>query len=457
MQQQIPLTSTTADGDVTGQEELINIYPRKSTGGKYPFSLVGTPGLAYFLELPTTPIKGLHKVGDRAFAVTPTKLYEIFKNGSYNELGDVNLTGHVVIDDNGYQLVMVDGFSGYYYDTREDEVSIIDVDGFYPSSTVTYQDGYFIFNRTGTSQFFLSDLLSVEFDPLDYASAEGQPDILVAVLSDHREVFMFGVDTIEVWYNSGASLFPFARNQGAFVEKGCAAPYSIVKQDNTVYFVGSDLMVYTMAGYTPSKISNEAVDNDLKGVDVSNATAYTYQEDGHLFYMLTIPANNVTWCYDISTGAWHKRTSYQFGRHLSNSIVFFDNKNLVGDFQNGRIYQMVSNYYTDDGEPIIREFTLPVVNNGRDFITVNSLEFDIDSGIGLTNGQGSDPQMRVFYSKDNGNTYGQNFKVGMMGKKGQYLRRTKVNRFGCARQFTFKSQISDPVPVLIGGAWVEVK
>ncbi|MEY8206109.1 MAG: packaged DNA stabilization protein [Bermanella sp.] len=455
-QKQIPLTATTAEGDVSGSESLINLYPRKTTGAKYQFALKGTPGLAYFLELPTFPVKALYQSRGKAFAATPTKLYEIFKNGTYKELGDVDLTGRVVMADNGNQLVMVDGNKGYYWDFSTDLVKQITAEGFYPASTVTYQDGYFIFERKGTGQFFVSKLLTVDFDALDYASAEGQPDELVAVLSDHREVFMFGTDTIEVWYNSGAADFPLERNQGAFMEKGCGAKYTIAKQNNTVYFVGSDFMVYQMAGYTPSRISTHAVEQTLKNTDLTDAFAYSYQDEGHLFYVLTIPSRKLTWCYDISTGAWHQRQSYQFGRHLSECVCFFDSKTLVGDFQSGRIYQLASNYYTDDGEPIIREFVLPAINNGREYLTVDSLEFDMSSGVGLVAGQGDDPELRVFTSKDGGTTYG-NFKAGRIGKLGEHLTRCKVNRFGAARQFTFKAQISDPVPVDIGGAYIEVR
>ncbi len=454
---QIPLAANTSEQDISGNELLVNVYPRKSTGGKYPFNLINTPGLAFFLELPTSPIKALHQNGNRAFAVTPTKLYEIFNNGAYVELGDVELSGRVVMEDNGSQLVMVDGAKGYYYDTSTNEVNRITAEGFYPASTVTYQDGYFIFDRKGTGQFFISNLLDVTFDPLDFATAEGQPDPLVAVLSDHREVFMFGTETIEVWYNSGAADFPFERNQGAFIEKGCGARYTVAKQNNTVYFVGSDLMVYQMTGYTPVRISSHAVEKTLKDVDLSDAFAYTYQDEGHLFYVLTIPARDLTWCFDISTGAWHIRQSYQFGRHQSNNAIFFNSKTFVGDFQNGRVYQMASNYYTDDGEPVIREFVLPTVNQGREFLTVDSLEFDMETGVGLTLGQGDDPELRVYFSKDGGNTYSESFKVGKIGKRGDYLTRAKVNRFGCARQFTFKVEISDPIPIDIGGAWIEAR
>ena len=456
VQRQIPLVANTGEGDIAGQEKLINVFPEKSTGGKYPFTLKNCPGLAFFLELPTFPVKGLHFNRGRAFAVTPTKLYEIFNNGSYAELGDVNLTGRVVMEDNGIQLVMVDGSRGYYWDAETNLVKQITGDGWYPAETVAYQDGYFIFERKDTGEFFLSDLLSITFDPNDYGIAQGQPDKLVAVISDHREIFMFGTESTEVWYNSGAADFPLERNQGAFIEKGCAAPYSIAKKNNTIYFIGSDLMVYQMVGYTPVRISSHAVEDDLKGVNLESTFAYTYQEGGHLFYVLTIPERSKTWCFDISTGAWHIRKDYNFGRHRSDCHVFFNGKNLVGDFQNGRIYQMTTNYYSDDGEPIVKQFTLPTVNNGREFLSVFSFELDMSSGIGLTYGQGSDPKAILTFSKDNGKTWS-NDKFAGLGKKGEYLERVKWNRLGAARQFTFDISISDPVPLDIGAAYLEVK
>lgn len=457
MQREIPLAANTSEQDISGNELLVNVYPRASTGGKYPFNLINTPGLAFFCELPTFPVLGLHNNKGRVFAVTPSKMYEIFKDGTFKELGDVDLKGRVSMEDNGIQVVVVDGFKGFYYDANTKEVEQITHEAFYPASTVTYQDGYFLFDRKGTGQFFISELLDVDFDPLDFATAEGQPDNLVAILSDHREIFLFGEDTIEVWYNSGSSDFPFERNQGAFIEKGCGARYSVAKQNNTVYFIGSDLMVYQMTGYTPVRISTHAVEKTLKDVDLNDAFAYTYQDEGHLFYVLTIPSRDITWCYDISTGAWHIRQSYQFGRHQSNNAIFFDSKTLVGDFQNGRIYQMAGNFYTDDGEPVVRKFVLPTVNNGREFLTIDSLEFDMGTGVGLIRDQGDDPELRVYFSKDSGKTYSESFKRGRIGKVGEYLTRAKVNRFGAARQFTFKVEISDPIPIDIGGAWVEVR
>ena len=457
MQRQIPLTTGVSEKDVAGTETLINLYPRQTSGGKYPYKLIGTAGLAFFCELPTKPVKALYKYGPRVFAVTPSKIYEIHSNSSFTELGDVSLFGNrLSVADNGLQMVVVDGIKGYSLDFDSNEVKQIEQEGFYPSSTVTYQDGYFIFSRAGTGQFYLSELLDTDFDPNDFGTAEGQPDKLLAVLSDHREVFMFGESTIEVWYNSGDPDLPFERNQGAFIEKGCAAPYAITKQNNTIYFVGSDLMVYQMSGYTPIRISTHEVERTIKDVSLSDAFSYTYQDQGHLFYMLTIPAANITWCYDISSGTWHIRQSYQFGRHISNCIVNAFSRNLVGDFQSGVIYELSQDYYRDNLDPIVRVMTLPTIANGREFVTVNSLELDMSSGVGVNFGDGFDPELRVFVSKDGGSTYAQNHRNVKIGKQGEFLTRVKTNRLGRARQFNFKIEISDPIPVSIGGAWVDV-
>lgn len=456
MQTPIPLTSNTTEKGITGGQELVNLYPRITSQGKYPFKLIGTPGTANFCELPTFPVKELRKAKGRAFAFTPSAIYEIFQNNTFQELAQVSLNGiRLSIANNGLQVVVVDGIKGYSIDLSSNEVVEIIQDGFYPSTNVIYQDGYFIFNRVGTGQFYLSELLDVAFDPNDFGSAEAQPDKLVSIISDHRELFLFGEETIEVWYNSGDAALPFERNQGAYIEKGCAAPYSVSKANNTIYFIGSDRMVYSLNGYTPIRVSNHEVESTLSNAELSEAFSYTYQEQGHLFYVLTIPSKNKTWCYDISTGSWHIRKSYQFERHVSNCKVEVFNKNLVGSFNSGVIYELNSRYYRDDLEPLIRELTLPTISNGRSLFSIAGLELDMSSGVGLTNGDGFDPELRIFTSKDGGKSFLQHSKVVPIGKEGEFLTRAKATRFGVGRQFTFRVEISDPIPVEIGGAWLE--
>ena len=453
---QIPLASSEVEKSVTGIESLTNIYPVKSGGGKYQFSLVNSPGMAPFITLPiTSPIKALHLWDSRAFAVTSKKLYEIFSDGTHKELGELTASGHVVTANNTHQLVIVDGLRGFAYDDNTKKITELAGDGWYPARGVTQQDGYFIFDRKGTGQFFISDLLDVTFDPLNFSTAEGQPDNLVMPISDHRELILFGTKTTEVWYNSGNADFPFERNQGAFIERGCASPYSVKKLNNSVFFVGDDLRVYQLAGYVPQPISNKAIEQSLMNVDVSDVFAYTLHDEGSLFYVLTIPASRITWKYDITLGTWHQIKDYSFEMSRVISSIFFGNKTLVGDFQSGNVFILTRDYLKDDRNPIVREFVLPTISNGRSFMSIYGVELDISAGAGLNSGQGVDPLAWMQYSKDGGKTWS-NWKEAKLGKMGEYLNRVRWNRLGTARQFIIKVRISDPVKIDIGGAYINV-
>ena len=453
---QIPLVSTEAEESIAGIESLTNICPVKTGGGKYPFSLIGSPGMASFITLPgVAPIRALHLWDDRAFAITSKKLYEIFADSSYKELGDIEITGHAVTANNNHQLVIVDGRRGYVYNDNTKEVKELSGDGWYQARGVTQQDGYFIFDRKGTGQFFISDLLDVTFDALNFSTAEGQPDNLVMPISDHRELILFGTKTTEVWYNSGNVDFPFERNQGAFIERGCASPYSVKKLNNSVFFVGDDLRVYQLGGYVPQPISNKAVEQSLADVDVSNVFAYTLHDEGSLFYVLTIPENKITWKYDITLGTWHQVKDYSFERSRAVSSIFFANQTLVGDFQSGNIFILTRDCLKDGSNPVVREFVLPTINNGRNFMGIHGFELDISAGQGINYGQGDDPLAWMQYSKDGGKTWS-NWKEAKLGKMGQYLNRVRWNRLGTARQFIIKVRISDPVKIDIGGAYIDV-
>ncbi len=127
----------------------------------------------------------------------------------------------------------------------------------------------------------------------------------------------------------------------------------------------------------------------------------------------------------------------------------------MGDFQSGRIYELTSKYLFDDGEPLVREFVLPTINMGREYVTLSSFELDMSTGIGTVSGQGKNPKAMCFFSKDNGNTYS-NVKFSLIGKIGNFFTRVKWNVFGASRQFQLKVRISDPIPIDIGGAFIEV-
>jgi hypothetical protein len=197
--------------------------------------------------------------------------------------------------------------SAFIYNTTTGTFAQITDPDFPGAVTVGYLDGYFVFNQPDSQRFWVTSLNDgTQIDPLDFASAEGNPDDVVALNVNHREVWLFGTNTIEVWYNAGLADFPLARIAGAFMEVGCAAPYSVAKLDNSVFWLGADArgrgMVYRANGYQAQRISTHAVEWHIQQYgNLSDAIGYTYQQDGHSFYVLIFPQANTTWVYDVAT------------------------------------------------------------------------------------------------------------------------------------------------------------
>jgi len=226
--------------------------------------------------------------------------------------------------------------------------------------TVGYLDGYFVFNEPNSQRLWVTSLLNgTDIDPLDFASAEGAPDGVVGLIIDHREAWVFGTNSVEVWYDAGAADFPLQRIQGAFNEIGCVAPYSIAKLDNGLFWLGADTrgqgIVYRSNGYTcVNALVLHAVEWQIQQYsDLSDAVAYTYQQDGHAFYVLIFPSANTTWVYDVSTQAWHERAGFTngaFTRHRSNCQMSFNGDVIVGDFESGNIYAFDLDTYADNGQ-----------------------------------------------------------------------------------------------------------
>lgn len=443
--------STKANGS-----RLINLFAEAlPSDSKSPMVLHGTTGSEFFAELPSLPVLGLHVMQGELFAVTREHLCKISRTGKVETLGELYISSIVSMADNGTDLVFVDGWRGYTHN-KTDGLKRLSGSGWYPANSVTYQDGYFIFNRKGTGQFFISDLLSTEFSPLEFATAEGAPGDTVKVISSRRQLWLLGEHTVEHWWNRGVGSPPFDRVQGAFIERGCIAPDSVAKTDTAVIWLGDDRVFYLSAGEGLNRISTHAVEFDLKDGEVSDAQAFVYSEEGHQFYVCTFPHLNKTWCFDVATGLWHERQT-EDGRHLANSHAVFNGDNIVGDYRNGKLYRLSMDTFKDGDAFIKRTAISPPVHAGRNKATVWNLELDMESGVGLfdPDAYGHDPQAMLSWSNDGGNTWSnQHWKP--IGKDAQFLTRVRWSRLGSFRQRHFKLEILDPVPVSILGATAEV-
>ena len=302
-------------------------------------------------------------------------------------------------------------------------------------------------------------------DPLAFAAAESSPDLVQAVASNNREVWVFGAGTTEIWYDAATVPFPLAPIQGAYNEIGCIAPFSIAKLDNSLFWLGADPrgygIIYRNQGYTGKRISTHAVEYAIQHYgDISDAVAYTYQEEGHAFYVLNFPTANATWVFDVATNAWHERASWKNGsfmRHRGQCQMNFNNQTIVGDFENGNIYAMDLDVYADNGsiQKWVRSWRpIPPNQNNLKRTAQHTLQLTCESGVGLNLGQGEDPQVMLRWSDDGGHTWSNEFWISM-GKIGEYGRRAIWRRLGMTtklRDRIYEVSGTDPNKIVIVGA-----
>jgi Phage stabilisation protein len=444
---------------------MVNLFPEAvPEGGKEPGFLTRAPGLRLLATIGAGPIRGMWQFGAYAYVVSGTTLYKVDTAYTATSLGTIVGSGPVSMSDNGTQLMIVANPNGYIYNSSTGVFGQI-TDPDYPGAvTVSYLDGYFVFNEPDSQRIWVTSLLDgTTIDPLDFASAEGAPDGLVACIVDHREAWLFGTASVEVWYDAGLADFPLARIQGAFNEIGCAAPYSIAKLDNGLFWLGSDArgkgIVYRANGYTGQRISTHAVEWQIQQyTDISDAVGYTYQQEGHAFYVLNFPLANTTWVYDVATQAWHERASFSDGalnRHRGSCQVQFNGETIVGDYQDGRIYAFDTFVYADDTaiQKWIRSWrALPTGQNNLKRSANHSLQIDLETGVG--DGVTEDPQMMLRWSDDGGHTWSSEHWMSV-GKIGEYLRRAIRRRLGMTQKLrdrVYEISGSDPVKITIMGA-----
>jgi len=333
-------------------------------------------------------------------------------------------------------------------------------DGAFTGGTnVDIVDNYFVYNNPDTQQFGASNLLSPISTGLSFASKDGAPDDLVTLIVDHREIYLLGETSSEVWVDQGTSPFPFTRIPGTSTQHGIASAASVSRLGNSFAYLAKNnrgtAQIVQMNGYVPQRISNHAVENSLTGYTISDAVAWTYQLEGHEVYVISFPSIQLTWAYDVSTGMWHKwlytNNLGQYERCRGNCSAVFQGYVLVGDYANGKIYHLDKNIYTDDGQLVRRLRRAPHLVNDFQRQYFQELQIQFQPGVGLDVGQGENPQAMLRWSNDGGSTYSNEHwtSIGLVGK---YQNRAIWRRLGMARDRIFEVVVTDPVKCVIVSA-----
>lgn len=370
-------------------------------------------------------------------------------------------------------------------------------------NVVDIMDNYFVYNRPGTQQWASSDLLSPITPALSYGVKDGAPDNLVSLIVDHREVYLLGENSSEVWTDVGAVPFPFQRIPGTSTQHGIAAVFSVARVGNSFAYVSKNIrgqgMIVQMNGYIPQRISTHAVENTLVNQYIDDAIAWTYQLEGHECYVVTFPTLDLTWVYDATTQMWHKwlytDDNNQYHRHRGNCCAVFQGLVMVGDYENGKIYELDKKAYTDDGQEIRRLRRAPHLVSDFQRQYFDEFQIQFQPGVGTTGlsvntgalqpatlqspyiiypeatlaigpndmvylGQSSlinpsdtttYPQAMLRWSNDGGSTWSNEHWV-TIGQAGKYKNRAIWRRLGMARDRIFEVVVTDPVYAVIVSA-----
>lgn len=442
-------------------QERLNLYVEVNADPEnHVLTYYPTPGLVTFVDFGAFPSRGIYQIGNFNYVVNRDTLYRVANDGTTTSLGTLLTdSGRVGMSDNGIQLMIVDGANGYILTLATDAFAqITDVD-FPGGDTVTFLNQRFIVNEPGSGRFFWSALLDgFTWDGLDFATAEASPDNLVAVFAEAGQLILLGESVTEIWGDSGAADQAFVKIGGGAVEWGLGARWSLTKYIDSLAFLRINRLgqaqVCLMSGASAIPISNPDVEAEITGYgDVSNATGLAYMVNGHPFYQINFPTVGKSWMYDGQSKEWHRMESFG-GLHRVQMVSKLLGSIYGADFENGKLYKIEPDVYTDDGQPIARELTTRHINTG-DWSRISELWIEMESGVGLQLGQGTDPQIMLTISRDGGHTYG-NEMWASFGRVGQYTRRANWHRLGRARNWTFKLRITDPVRTVFIAAWASM-
>lgn len=411
--------------------------------------------------------------------VVSDTIYALSTSYVWTVLGTLTTTsGFVSIKDNTLVAVIVDGTSfAFCIRLSDNAFNSVSATNFYAADMVEYLDTYLLFNRAGTNQFFFTlsnvtfDMLvgGVGFDPLDIAAKTGGNDNIVGLKVMHRELWLIGAQTSEVWFDAGAADFAFQAMPGAFIEHGCTAIGSIAKYDLANYWLGQDSsganVVFEGAQYRVRSISTLAIDREIATyANKSDAIGFTYLQEGHVFYVLTFPTANVTWVYDILEERWHRRAwcdvNGALNRWRANCFTTFNNQLVVGDFENGNLYGLDLDIYLDGfngttGDPITRIRSFPHITQENDRMVHRNLIAAMEVGNSMSSATNDNDFVSLRWSDNAGRSYGEAV-LQSLGPSGNYLASLQWNRLGLARDRVYELSWSAPVKTSIQGVYLDV-
>lgn len=484
----VPLIGPSSQGRSLTQnvERTINFYPEASVANaNAPVALLGCPGrdlvgTEFTYSGGFSPVRGWTVLDGRLFLAEARSLREWSSDDTSEVVAPLaTTTGRVVMSSNTGKLVLGDGaFKVYDPATSAFETVTIDGEEALTGTWSGFLNQQTLYLQRNSQRVYYSDVsVALTVQGTSYFEAEISPDEANCLLVDRQEVYVGGARSIQVFHNSGDADNPFEPVPGGMIPVGVVAPYSFLPFDNGLVLVGvSDdgagrVLRLDGPGSSPKRISTHAVEKaieeTLRDGDANTITAYTYEEEGHLFYVLNLPGPDVntspgiTWAYDAATGEWAERGIFsildgQWHRERDELHAYVFGKHYTSDYKKGQVYTKSLDTLTQALHPNPKTRVFPIDTQGKT-VSLDKLEIEMTKGVGLDGtGQGTDPQMMVRISEDGGRRWGNEMHVSI-GQIGDTDCRVELTRLGRSNNFAVWLSVSDPVRVELNRAWAHIR
>lgn len=436
-------------------QSAINCYPARLDGDTW--MMQGVPGTVLVSDL-GAEIRGQRDVEGRHFVVSGGSLYELVSGVPTVRGSLATSTGVVGMAHNATQLVIVDGAHLYVYTLATNVLTEITVAGWLGSADVHEMDGYMVFVEPDTDRFYLSAIDDAStIDAGDVSNADSLPDGLLAHTVSHRQLWLFGRYSSEIWINSGnpPPAFPFTRYQSYTLEVGIVGPHAHCRAADSVFWVGRTRtgqgIVYMAVGNQPQRVSTMAVEQALAGsTDITSATLWAYQTAGHEFVGINAPGLDSTWVFDVPMQQWHERAEWDedWLPERARCHTSMGNEVYAGD-SDGRLVRLDANVHTLDSRVLVRERTWPhMLSPASEPVQHRGVELSMRTGSDVMG------VVTLQMSNDGGQTFGSMLQRSL-GAIGQWMQRVRWLGLGTTLSRVYRIRCSDPVPFEVYSATVD--
>ncbi|HIO02148.1 MAG TPA: hypothetical protein EYN14_09360 [Alphaproteobacteria bacterium] len=344
------------DSKPLSQQRTVNMYLEVTKSGRTDTDLKSWPGL----KLWSSGVVGEFDRGiySKTFMgvgwqVAGNTLYSISSSGVKTSIGSISGSDQVTFADNGVVLVIVGGGVAYSCDGASTSV----LSYAFTPLTVAYLNNQFFYGASDGRVYITTAGTTSVLDGNSFSPDSDSDDLVNCYVFD-QFLMNFSQRTIEPWENTGSGIPPVERMDGVIQEEtGLAGKDAVGNSSRAVYFLGSDNEPHRMVNFQTVKIGDPAVSKAIQGYgDNASCRVFRASFGSQDFIQFHFPTARKVWMYSEQTEIWVELEHDTDGsRYIGNSIARLFNKNIVGDYRNGNLYELDANTYQNNSVQMARE------------------------------------------------------------------------------------------------------